>query len=117
MGRWLKPRLIASKGIWYINSFDYDGPACYELGLGGPRGGNLHWKYVGETINERKRMTCYARHGSHLSELIDHALADGWYLYYKAHAFPTKELAKQKQDRFLREYNYPWNKLLNGDRF
>lgn len=117
MGRWTYPRLIASDGIWFMDSFDYDGAACYELGLAGPRGGEMHWKYVGETNNERKRMSCYARHGSHLSNLIDEALAEGWHLYYKAHAFPNKELAKRMQDRFLLNYDYPWNKILNGNRW
>ena len=37
MGQWTKPRLIAFKGHWYDDSFDYDGPACYELGTAGPK--------------------------------------------------------------------------------
>jgi len=118
MGRWIRPRLIASHGIWYIDAgFDYDGPACYELILGGPRGGNLLHKYVGETQNEYKRMKCYARSGSHLSHLIDEALEAGFHLYYHSHAFATKELAKRMQDKLLRQYDYPWNRMLNGNRW
>jgi hypothetical protein len=118
MGRWTKPRLIASHGIWYVDAdYDYDGPACYELGLAGPRGGRLKWMYVGETQNETHRIKCYARHGSHLSHLIDNAFEEGWHLYYWSHAFTSKALAKKRQDELLATYDYPWNRILNGDRW
>ncbi len=118
MGRWIEPRLIASHGIWYIDAeYDYDGPACYELGLFGPRGGNKRWVYVGETNNEMRCIKGYAKNGSHLADLINAELKAGWHLYYQSHAFPTKELAKRRQDQLLAMYNYPWNKLLNGDRW
>lgn len=110
--------MIASHGIWYTDAlYDYDGPACYELGLFGPRGGRERWMYVGETSNEMSRIKCYARNGSHISELIDAALEEGWHLYYQSHAFPTKELAKRRQDKLLATYDYPWNRLLNGERY
>jgi hypothetical protein len=97
--------------------YDYDGPACYELGLAGSRGGGMIWVYVGETDNEERRIKCYAKHGSHISHLIDEALAEGRHLYYKSHAFTTKELAKRMQDSLLSSYDYPWNKISNGDRW
>jgi len=77
MGRWTKPRLIAYKSEWYEDPFDYDGPACYQLGTGGPRGGDIQWHYVGEKSNERQRISIYARSGSHLSEIIDYHLRQG----------------------------------------
>lgn len=118
MGRWIKPRIIASKGIWYLDTvYDYEGPACYELGLFGPRGGNARWMYVGETNNEKRRIQSYAKNGSHVSELIEAELETGWHLYYQSHRFSTKELAKRRQDQLLGTYNYPWNKLLNGNRW
>ncbi len=113
--RWTKPRLIANQHEWFNDSFDYDGPACYELGTGGPRRGNIQWHYVGETGNERRRITCYARNGSHLSEIIDAHLRAGWCLYYRACAYSSKEAAKQMQDNLLRSFNYDWNKMLNTD--
>jgi hypothetical protein len=61
MGQWTRPRLLASKGKWFDDSFDYAGPACYELGTGGPRAGNIQWHYVGHTKNEKSRMSCYGR--------------------------------------------------------
>ena len=117
MGIWTRPRLIATLDTWYVDAYDYEGPACYELIVAGPRGGNLCEKYIGETDNERRRLQTYARYGSHLKELIEDALQNGNRLYYRAHAHPTKELAKRMQDKMLALYNYPWNKMLNGDRF
>jgi hypothetical protein len=54
---WTKPRLLAKGNEWYGDDFDNEGPACYELGTGGPRGGKTHWHYIGETANEKKRAT------------------------------------------------------------
>lgn len=68
---WTQPRLLATKRAWFDHTFDYNGPACYELGTGGPRGGRIQWHYVGETSNERVRLSCYARSGSHLSDFIE----------------------------------------------
>jgi hypothetical protein len=36
---WTKWRKIADKKYWYGDEFDYEGPVCYELEIGGPRGG------------------------------------------------------------------------------
>lgn len=109
MGRWTGLRKIADGNAWYPDCFDYDGPACYELALAGPRGGSPQIVYVGETGNERARIMCYARNGSHLSEVIDWHLARGWSLYYRAHAALTKEAARRMQDARLARYFYPWN--------
>src|SRR5205814_1075192 len=99
------------------DAYDYEGPTCYELMISGPRGGNLLEKYVGETNNECRRLQSYARYGSHIKELILEALQGGNRLYYRAHAHPTKELAKRMQDRLLRDFDYPWNKISNGHRW
>jgi hypothetical protein len=112
---WTLQRLIAVKGEWFDQPFDYDGPACYELGTGGPRGGNIQWHYVGETGNERKRIQCYARSGSHVSKIINQHLNDGWHLYYRACGCVSKEAAKQMQDNLLGRFKYDWNQILNGD--
>jgi hypothetical protein len=113
MGKWTRPRLIATKSGWFDFLLDHDGPACYELGTGGPRGGAIQWHYVGETDNERRRMICYARSGSHLSQLIDWHLKQGWYLYYRGRACATKNLAKTMQDNLLSRFKYDWNQKLN----
>ena len=112
---WTKPRLIAYKGEWFDDSFDHAGHACYELGTGGPKGGRIQWHYVGETRNERGRIACYARNGSHLSDIIDKHLRAGWHLYYRACACSSKEAAKQRQDNLLGRHNYDWNIMLNRD--
>ena len=113
MSRWTEPRLIAFKNEWYSESFDYEGPACYELGTGGPRGGNIQWHYVGETSNEKQRISEYARSGSHLSDIINWHLRQGWHLYYRSQSLPTKKDAKEMQDRLLARFKYDWNDKLN----
>ena len=113
MGQWTRPRLIANGTTWFADFLDHDGPACYELGTGGPRGGAIEWHYVGETSNERRRIGTYASCASHLSELINWHLRQGWCLYYRATACPTKQLARTMQDNLLVRFKYDWNRKLN----
>jgi hypothetical protein len=112
---WTTPRLLVKGNEWYDDEFDYEGPACYELGTGGPRGGKIQWHYVGETANEKKRVSEYARSGSHLSSTIDWHLRRGWSLYYRAFACSSKKAAKEMQDRMLGRLKYDWNKISNLD--
>lgn len=113
---WTKWRKIAEGTCWFDDCFDYDGPACYELGTGGPRGGDIRPHYVGETISESGRISQYARNGSHLRRTIDWHLRQGWSIYYRAIACPTKCEAKELQDRLLQRYIYDWNVVSNGHR-
>jgi hypothetical protein len=113
MARWTNWRMIASRRDWFDDALDWDGPACYELALGGPRGGGLHIVYVGETLNEKRRVAAYARHGSHLSEIIDRHLRDGWHLHYRARAVSSKRAAVAMQDNLLARWEYDWNIQLN----
>jgi hypothetical protein len=106
---WTKPRLIAYKNEWYPDVFDHVGPTCYEIGTGGPRGGNIQWHYVGETKNEKTRLSTYARSGSHLAKTIKYHLNQGWHIYYRAWARPSKEAAKEMQDNLLKKNKYDWN--------
>lgn len=112
---WTRPRPIAKGRQWIDPGFDYDGPCCYLLGTGGPRGGKIAWHYIGETSNERKRITQYATHGSHLSSIIDWHLRQGWVLYYCAWALASKAAAVRMQDRMLDRFRFDWNIQLNGD--
>src|ERR1700689_4374165 len=98
---WTQPGLLAYKNEGYDASLDHKGPACYEIGTGGPRGGNIEWHYVGETVNERQRMTQYASDGSHLSKMINWHLKQDWHIWYHACACRTKEAAKGMQDNLL----------------
>jgi len=117
MPGWTDWRKLADKHGWYDLMLDWDGPACYELGTGGPRGGRIEPHYVGETVCESLRMTAYGGNGSHLGAIIDDHLRDGWTLYYRAMALPTKRMAKMMQDRLLERFRYDWNVLLNGVRY
>ena len=110
---WTDWRLLARKGEWFDDAFDYEGPACYELGTGGARGGKIEPHYVGETKNERARMQQYASHGSHLSETIDWHLNQGWSLYYHGWMLPSKKAAVEMQNRLLAQHKYDWNVVLN----
>jgi len=113
MGQWTQARLLAFKKEWYGGRLDNEGPACYELGTGGPRGGNLSWHYVGHTSNEKARMSSYGRNGSHLAEIITYHLNRGWHLYYRAWAFDTKAEAEKMERSMLARHEYDWNDKLN----
>ncbi len=113
MARWTGWRRIAEKGFWYDEELDWDGPACYELAIAGPRGGNRRVVYVGETQSESKRVASYARSGSHLSAVIHEHLRDGWHLLYRARIAASKEEAVRMQDNLLWRYDYDWNLVLN----
>jgi len=114
MARWTSWRKIADSRSWYSESLDWDGPACYELAIAGPRYGKLRIVYVGETSNERRRVVAYAQHGSHLSEIIHSHLRQGWCLYYRARIANTKKHAVEMENNLLREYDYDWNLRLNS---
>jgi hypothetical protein len=109
---WTKPAILAFGGEWF-DSFDYHGPAVYELGTCGRRLGSLQWHYVGETICERSRLSCYARSGSHLGKIIDDHLDKGWAIAYRAYAVRSKREAIALQNRLLARFEYDWNLMLN----
>jgi GIY-YIG catalytic domain-containing protein len=113
MARWTNWRKIATRRDWFDDELDWDGPACYELALAGPRRGGLLIVYVGETLNEKRRVATYARHGSHLSEIINNHLRGGWYLYYRACAVSSKSAAVAMQNNLLAQWEYDWNIQLN----
>lgn len=113
MARWTRWRKIADRRHWYSEELDWDGPACYELGIGGARGGRMKIAYVGETSNEKRRVAAYAQHGSHLSQIIRRHLNGGWHLFYRGCAVNSKRKAVQMQDNLLRRWDYDWNILLN----
>jgi hypothetical protein len=112
---WTRWRKLADRQGWYDDVFDYDGPCCYELATGGPRGGDIQPHYVGETSNEKKRMCQYGRDGSHLSRIINRYLKDGWSLYYHAYCTDSKEKAVEMERNLLARHKYDWNSMLNGD--
>ena len=113
MSSWTQWRKIADSRQWYGEELDWDGPACYELAVGGSRGGDLRIVYVGETVNERKRVIAYASHGSHLSRIIAWHLKEGWHLFYRSQIKESKEDAVRMQNRLLKESDYDWNIQLN----
>ena len=111
---WTSWRKIAEGRTWFSEGLDHDGPACYEIAVAGPHGGDLRLVYVGETSNERKRIASYAAHGSHLSKIIDYHLRQGWSLWYRAQAMPSKSAAVAMQNRMLGHFDYDWNIQLNA---
>jgi hypothetical protein len=74
---WTDWRKIADRNSYFSEVLYWDGPCCYELALGGPRGGIRFIIYTGETRNERQRMLAYGRHGSHLSKILNAAPSAG----------------------------------------
>lgn len=114
MANWTSWRKIADSGGWYDEQFDYEGPACYELGVG-PTSTRVSPKYVGETSNERARMSQYASGSSHLEKEIAHYLGRRYNLYYRGIACSSKKEAKEMQDNLLDRYVYDWNVAGNID--
>jgi GIY-YIG domain-containing protein len=108
MSRFTGWRKIADSHNWYDEEFDYGGPACYELGTGHSRT-QVTVRYVGETSNERSRISQYAQGGSHISREIDSYLRRGYNLYYRGMALSSKKAAKGMQDDLLDQYDYDWN--------
>ena len=116
MGSWTKWRKIAERDEWYDDALDWDGPACYELAIAGPRGGGLRAVYVGETSNERRRVAAYARGASHLAAIVSDHLRRGWTLFYRARALHSKAVAVEMQNSMLASFEYDWNIQLNPRR-
>lgn len=108
MPRWSHWRLLANKERWFGVDLDYDGPACYELGVG-RRVDRVKIKYVGETGNERQRMAQYGYDGSHLRDVINRRLDSGENLYYRSQRFSSREAAVLRQNNLLDAYDYDWN--------
>jgi hypothetical protein len=110
---WTTWRLLAEGREWCDADFDYDGAACYQLSIAGPRGGNRHIVYCGHTGNEKERMTQYGRDGSHLAEIIRQHLNKNWSLSYRGWCCDSKEDAAAMERRLLNKFKFPWNIVLN----
>lgn len=113
MSRWKNPQKIADKHYYCTNILTHQGPCCYELIVAGVRGGNAQIVYVGETGNEKRRISDHARRNSHLRKLIDDALSKGWNLYYRSQSFASKNQAINLQNRLLSKNYYLWNSIGN----
>ena len=111
-GKWAK---LAYGQEWFPENLRYGGPAAYELGLGGSRYGNIRPVYVGETRNLKKRMSNYGEKGSHLFDVIDEALDEGYALYFRYQRRRTKRTAQRSEMYYLGNYDYPWNIPWNTD--
>lgn len=114
MPRFTGWRKLADSTHWYDDEFDYDGPACYELGVGHSRS-RVRPTYVGETKSESARISSYGAGHSHLSKTIDSYLRRGFNLYYRGMAVSSKAEAKAMQDNYLSEYDYEWNTQGQGE--
>lgn len=112
---WTRWRLLAQGTKWYDEDFDYDGAACYELSIAGPRGGDRRTVYCGHTANERNRMSRYGRDGSHLAKIIRTHLRAGWSLYYRGWCCDSKGAADAMERRRLKRLKYGWNIILNQE--
>ncbi len=109
MAAWTRWRRIADRQYFYDDDLDWNGPACYQLAIAGPLGGNIRVVYVGETCNEAARISSYARSGSHLRKEIDLHLRRGYTLFYRARAASSKNAAKVLESNLLSRNDYDWN--------
>ena len=94
---------------------DYNCPCVYELGM--RRGRGRIWPvYTGESGNGKGRINAYASGGSHKRSEIYEAESEGYEIFFRLRAVPSKEHAKRSQDAVLarRGSSFPWNR--NGIR-
>jgi len=96
----------------YYNIPKYDGSACYQLRITGPRGGNSHTVYVGETENLNDRIYSYAVSGSHIAVKILLELRQGNVIEYRYTPTTSQSIAKKIQDYLKDNYpdKFPWNR-------
>ena len=97
---------------------DFQKSACYQLGIGGPRGGGIRIKYIGYSSNLRDRMRSYGNHGSNISKEIDEAIEEGYSIFYRFKKCNTEQQAQECEQRQLRQLSrlrnrsrYMWNKV------
>ena len=109
---WTHWRELANEEDWYPDNVDYDGAACYELGINGK------WKhyvipvYVGETANLSKRMYKYGLNGSHLRKLLLKYWRYEYVLWFRYFPVYDKTDAMKMQNLLLNRFGlerYPWN--------
>jgi hypothetical protein len=109
MGSWTGWKMLAQGRDWFDDDLDHEGPAIYELALGGSRGGIHHIVYVGETKNLCARMTAYGQHGSHLEKEIRVHLHRGFTIYFRARTCTSKRAAVALENQYLARFDYDWN--------
>lgn len=109
MANWSEWILIASAEEAYLDQIDDDDAACYELGIFDEEDDSIKPVYVGETGNLLQRIKSYAETGSHLCEIIDEHLEEGFHLYVRYQLFYSKEDAQTYEAKRLRKFNYDWN--------
>ena len=80
---------------------DYHRPACYQLAIGGSRGGNIRIKYVGYSNDLKERMRSYGNHGSNIAGEIDHAIEEGDSIFYRYKKCTTENQAWECEQRQL----------------
>jgi hypothetical protein len=106
---WSRWRKLCDEDYLYNEHLDWDGPVCYELALGGPRGGGLEIVYVGESGNARQRLSRHGLERSHLRETIRAYLRQGWCVFCRVQRKESKSEAVRLQNSRLAKYSYPWN--------
>lgn len=106
---WSDWQEIAFKTNTYLQKLDYEGPACYQLGIRTPEEQENVIVYVGETDNEKERISNHATLNTHLKDKIEEILHDFKFLSFRSLQTTTKEEAKAEQDRWLARYSFDWN--------
>jgi hypothetical protein len=115
MSKWTNWKKIAKSNECYLDDVIYTGASCYELGVKQWLIEDIQPVYVAETSNEKRRISCYATHGSHLNNIINEHLKMGHALYYRTKAKRPKKEAKKMQDFLLAKYEYDWNIQFNWE--
>ena len=60
------------------------------------------------------RIIRYCKYGNHKKDIINEALARGYELWVRVKRASSEREAQSMENALLRDYDYAWNKRLNG---
>ena len=109
---WTHWEKLADKDSWYPENLNYDGSACYELGIRGKWKQSVTVTYVGETSNLKTRMVQYGKYGSHKWRELNKYWKYNYTLYFRYYPTKNAESAKSLEDDRLEKFGlerYLWN--------
>lgn len=101
---WTHWKRLANSEEWYPDVLDYDGPACYELGIRGKWKHYVIVTYAENTGNLSDRMYQYARNGSHLKKIVTKYWKYDYTLWFRYMRADSKQRAMALEKNRLKEF-------------
>ena len=117
--QWEEWELLATNNEYFPVDYEYDIPGIYLLGITdmsiyeikkyGIDDEDVKIVYIGESGCIMDRLNSYGETGSHLYDIIDYHLNEGFKLSYSIYETISKENAQELEYQFLMEYDFDWN--------